>query len=469
MAVPVLPVFANPSRQWLAGIAVAIGTFSLVMVYHDLWRAKPYSLGTANESLALAAYACFGLCLVITPLQRLLGWAEERARVRRAFALCGAACAGLHILVSLIFEPGLGWVVKHPWSTVLAASSTLVFAALTVTSFARQARRIGARWQALQALAVPAFVLVTLHVLVLGKAEKWVSWWAKGDLPLPPGTLPMTIFGLLVLGVRFADALRTRTSRLRRIACDGGGLAVLALALAWTWPAGPPTGAAAPPPPEVVVFCGSSMRVPTETIIAGARGAGVDVRVDFGGSETILPRLLAGERAAIAILHDPFPDKLAAAGLLATRLEVGHLAPVLVTAPGNPLRLSGLRDLARDGLRLGLPDARYSTCGEYLQARLAQEGLTGAVASRVVVEHRQHHELVTAVRLGTIDAAVVWNFVAVPLQPAVQVHPLPGPWPRTAVAVCTLRGGEAAAQRLVAAAGGEARITEVFVQAGFAR
>ncbi len=256
------------------------------------------------------------------------------------------------------------------------------------------------------------------------------------------------------------------------------GLLLLGGVTAWiARPVPPPVPAAVPPPAatalpppaaETVILCGSSMRVPIEAVVALARSKGLAVRVDYGGSETLLPRLLAGERADLAVLHDPFPEKLAAAGLLVARLDVGGLEPMLVTAPGNPLGLSGLADLARAGLRVGLPDARYSTCGEYLQARLRADRLAEGVAPRVVVEQRQHVELVTAVRVGSIDAAVVWNFVALPARPTVAAMPLPGPWPATTVAVCTLRGGEAASGRLTAAVGGEAEIARIFAANGFA-
>lgn len=293
-----LPVFANPRRQWLVGLGCAATVFLFMWAYHDWWRAKPYTLVTANEAMALAAYACLGLCLALAPVQRLLGLPEAWASQRRPFALAGVGAAGIHVILSLAATPGLSWLWKHPLSASLAVIATVLVTALAVTSFPSTAARLGPAWRRLHLLAVPAFVLVSMHVLVLGKSAKWLAWWQTHDLPMPPGTLAMAGLGVLVLAIRSIDAVNQPGRRLQRLATDGAGLLLIIGTIIWTVrPVPPPAAAALPPPPaEMVILCGSSMRVPIEAVVALARSKGLAVRVDYGGSETILPRLLASER-----------------------------------------------------------------------------------------------------------------------------------------------------------------------------
>lgn len=204
------------------------------------------------------------------------------------------------------------------------------------------------------------------------------------------------------------------------------------------------------PTSEVVILCGTSMRAPTEELARLARLRGQAVRLDFGGSETLLPRVLAGEKADLLVTHDPFIAKLQAAGRLAKAVPVGVLQPVLAVPKGNPRGLTSLNDLTKEGLRVGLPDARYSTCGEYVRARLRTLGIEDAVQARVVVEQRSHQELATALRLGSIDAAVLWNFIGVQNADFITTVPLPGPWPETRVQLCVLSGAQPGVEGLLA-------------------
>jgi ABC-type molybdate transport system substrate-binding protein/DMSO/TMAO reductase YedYZ heme-binding membrane subunit len=476
-------IMANRLGQWLLGAVVCDIVLVGMMQYHAWWRAKPWSWGTANECLALAAYAGLALCLAVGPLRRLGLLGASLVHLRRPLAIAGAVAAGLHVAVALLAAPGVGWVLKHPWSFTIGAVAGCTLVALAATSWPSALHRLGAeRWRNLHLLAAPTLAAITLHVLVLGKVDKWASWWISRDLPLPPGTLPMAIIGTAVLGLRCLDSLRTCRHSPRRALADGGAFLAVAGFLTWAIFALPPIAAplpAAPPPAvpapaavptpapaaELIVLCGTSMKAPTEAMVATARTSGLAVRLDFGGSETLLPRVLAGERADLLVVHDPFPDKLAAAGRLQRSVAVGCLVPVLAVPAGNPRRLSGLSDLAQEGVRVGLPDARYSTCGEYVRARLREQGIESAVQSRVVVEQRSHQELATALRLGSIDAAVLWNFIGAQQTEHIQILPLPGPWPDTRVRLCVLTGAASVVDRLLAA---EPDLPGLFGRHGFA-
>jgi molybdate transport system substrate-binding protein len=111
--------------------------------------------------------------------------------------------------------------------------------------------------------------------------------------------------------------------------------------------------------------------------------------------------------------HAPFADKFKEKGLREDRLVVlGALRPTLVVAKGNPKGIHSLADLAREGIRVGLPDARYSTCGEMFEKGAGEAHLLEGIKPRVVYTSRAHQELATALRTGNVDAVIVWNFVA---------------------------------------------------------
>jgi len=161
------------------------------------------------------------------------------------------------------------------------------------------------------------------------------------------------------------------------------------------------------------ILCGSSMAQPIQEIgDQFAKSQGVEVIYDLGGSETLLPRVLADAPGDVFVCHDPFEEKVKAAGKLAGTATVACLRPVLLVRPGNPQAIQSIADLARPGLKIGIGDPRYSTCGEMFVQYLDQKGLREKVMANVALQARAHTEIANGMIAGPLDAIVVWNFVA---------------------------------------------------------
>jgi len=173
-------------------------------------------------------------------------------------------------------------------------------------------------------------------------------------------------------------------------------------------------GAAAGDAEKLNVLCGSSMSEPVKKVAdAFQRDTGVQVELTLGGCEVLFPQLELGAPADVFVGHAPFADKLKEKGLREDRLVVlGALRPTLVVAKGNPKGIHSLADLAREDIRVGLPDARYSTCGEMFEKGAGEAHLLEGIKQRVVYTSRAHQELATALRTDNVDAVIVWNFIA---------------------------------------------------------
>lgn len=200
------------------------------------------------------------------------------------------------------------------------------------------------------------------------------------------------------------------------------------------------------------IYCGTSMRPAAEELAElFRRETGIAVEFDFGGSETLLPKVELARRGELFITHDPFAEELTKKGLLERYVAAGELAPVMIAAKGNPQKLATLADLAKPGLRVGLLDARYSTCGQMVRERLAARGLAATAGANVKVEKRSHQDLAQDVAVGALDAAVVWNFSAVLNRERVDTVWLDDPFPETRLVVCLLKCARerAAAERFV--------------------
>lgn len=167
-------------------------------------------------------------------------------------------------------------------------------------------------------------------------------------------------------------------------------------------------------PDRVRVLCGSSMAAPMKEVAQQFTvQTGVPVEFDLGGSETLLPKILTGVPADIFVCHDPFEAKVKQAQRWANAVVVGHLEPVLAVRPGNPKRIDSIDNLMHPGLKIGIGDPWYSTCGELFTRALEQRGIRDKVMPQVVLQARSPSEAANGLIVGSLDVAVVWNFTTV--------------------------------------------------------
>ena len=68
--------------------------------------------------------------------------------------------------------------------------------------------------------------------------------------------------------------------------------------------------------------------------------------------------------------------------------------------------------MTRDDVKVGLTDAVYSTGGHVVDVIFKKAGITDAMAKKEIVRARGGGEVANAVKIGTVDAAIVWNAVA---------------------------------------------------------
>jgi len=195
--------------------------------------------------------------------------------------------------------------------------------------------------------------------------------------------------------------------------------------------------------PGLRVLCGSSMAAPAQAIAPLFKTkSGHEVLLDLGGSETLLPRILAGAPADVFICHDPFEGKVKEAGRWAGSVQVGQLKPVLVVRPGNPMGLRSMNDLTNQNLKIGIGDPRYSTCGELFVNLLDKKGLREPVMKQVALQGRTHAEIANGLVVGPLDAVIVWNYIARLYSNKVQVVPTADEYPKIHITVVGLQPSE---------------------------
>ena len=178
---------------------------------------------------------------------------------------------------------------------------------------------------------------------------------------------------------------------------------------------------------KLTILCGSSFRYPAEKLIGMfEEESGVDAEISFGGSEDHLPHVQAHEAGDIYIAHTPYMKYTEDAQASTRWVQAGYVRPVLVTKKGNPLNLQKIEDLARPGLKVALPDSKYSTCGEMVDKLLKKKGIWDAVKKNVDnAFFRSHAQTATAIKVGNRDAGMMWNGVAHSWLDSLEIIPTP--------------------------------------------
>ncbi len=210
--------------------------------------------------------------------------------------------------------------------------------------------------------------------------------------------------------------------------------AVWAAGAALTWCAigcRTPRGEAGKKP--LLCYVGGTMRPAMEAIAKlYEKQTGQPVDIDYAGSGELLIKIQQTRRGDIYVCHDPFLGLLMKRGLGRRGWVVAYVTPMIAVQKGNPKGIHGLKDLARDDVRVGLTDPTYSTVGWICKVMFKKAGISDKMAKKDIPRTRGGGQMANNVKLGHIDAAIVWDAVihlrrdaldAVPIEP--QYRPTP--------------------------------------------
>jgi len=201
---------------------------------------------------------------------------------------------------------------------------------------------------------------------------------------------------------------------------------------------GKTTGAKPPPPPPapgpLLVHVGGTMRPAMEEICKlYEQESGQKVEINYGDSGELMIKLQQIGKGDILVVHDPFPAKMEKDGFVDRSYTVAVVTPVIAVRKGNPKKITGIKDLAREDVKVGLTDAEYSTAGHIVNVMLKKAGIAEAMAKKEIPRSRGGGEMANNVKMGTVDATIVWNAVvflrrdaldAIEIEPAVRPDPV---------------------------------------------
>lgn len=221
--------------------------------------------------------------------------------------------------------------------------------------------------------------------------------------------------------------------------------------------------------PEIVLYAGAMLRPAIEdTIQRFEQREGVSVTRVYNGCGILVAQMKAGEKPDAYFACDKefmnqVPD------LFPSPVDVSENELVILVQKGNPHQVAELKDLASEGLRVGIGHEKQCAMGWLTQNTLKEGGVQESVMKNVTVQSPTGDLLVNQMLAGSLDAAVVYLSNAVgsgEKLDAIRIEGLPCSIATQPFAVSDKTQFPRLTQRLLAALRSE-QSKDAFLQEGF--
>jgi len=164
--------------------------------------------------------------------------------------------------------------------------------------------------------------------------------------------------------------------------------------------------------------CAANMRKPMEELMAQYTGKyKIVIEADYDGSGSLLGKLQAeGDSARqekrgdlYLAADDSYIRQAREKGLVAESLPVAFMRPVIAVQKGNPKEIGGVEDLLGQDLKVAVCNPDQAAVGRSARKVLRESGLWDRLEKKVTVMKPKVTDLANDVKLGAVDAAIVWD------------------------------------------------------------
>jgi len=179
---------------------------------------------------------------------------------------------------------------------------------------------------------------------------------------------------------------------------------------------------------KLVLHCGAGIRpAASELAEQFGRKHGVVVECNYEGSEVLLSTIKLTRRGDLYMPGDVhYVKKAADEGLVASQADACYFVPVILVQKGNPKEIRSLTDLTKPGIKVGLGNAEACAIGRktvkiFAKNEIAVEQIDPNVKFRAVTVN----DLGDKIKLGHLDAAIVWDATAAQFAGDTETVPIP--------------------------------------------
>jgi molybdate transport system substrate-binding protein len=166
---------------------------------------------------------------------------------------------------------------------------------------------------------------------------------------------------------------------------------------------------------ELLLYCGAGIRPPADELVEAFEDK-YDIKIspDYAGSEVLLSKIKVARRGDLYMPGDRhYVDQAAQADMILSRKSVCYWVPTILVRKGNPKGISGLDDLLKPGIKLGLGDPNACAIGRISKRILEKNNIKWSdLQENLVFQSLTVNELGMQIQAEALDAVIVWDAVA---------------------------------------------------------
>lgn len=191
-------------------------------------------------------------------------------------------------------------------------------------------------------------------------------------------------------------------------------IGALTFLLLWRPESAAPGGGSAGPRRPLLVYCAAGLKAPIEAVARDyERRTGVPVQLQFGGSGLLLSNLKVARRGDLFVAADhSFLDAGRSNGVIEELVPLARMRAVLVVPKDNPKGLRSLADVSRPDIQIAFANPDAAAIGFLTRQVLERSNAWAALQARIKVLKPTVNDVANDVKLGTVDAGIVWDAVA---------------------------------------------------------
>ncbi|UCG58568.1 MAG: substrate-binding domain-containing protein [Phycisphaerales bacterium] len=166
---------------------------------------------------------------------------------------------------------------------------------------------------------------------------------------------------------------------------------------------------------ELLLYCGAGIRPPVDELAeVFGREHNVRIVVDYAGSEVLLSKIKLTRRGDLYMPGDKhYVDQAAQENMILSQRPVCYFVPTILVQKGNPKEIHDLEDLLREGLKVGIGDAKTCAIGRKTKQIFAKNGIAAEQIERnAVFQSLTVNELGMQIQAKSLDAVIVWDAIA---------------------------------------------------------
>ncbi|HAG11193.1 MAG TPA: molybdate ABC transporter substrate-binding protein [Desulfotomaculum sp.] len=161
---------------------------------------------------------------------------------------------------------------------------------------------------------------------------------------------------------------------------------------------------------SLYAYVGANLKDPvTELAQKFEQKTGVKVEMNFNNSGALLNQLETTKKGDIYLPGNmSFVDKAKQAGHIEnTAGPVAYVTPVIITPKDNPAKITKVEDLAKDGVKLVIPDKEATAIGKTAFKIFKNAGIDAKVEKNILASMETPAKVVTAITMGQGNAGIV--------------------------------------------------------------